>query len=438
MSACCSYKRLNIGSICATVALGLILAIALQLVQPACALASNVSAAEQTAFDRSVAAIKDYQHQPHTIQVDVSDLGLSSKQKQQVQDRVHYTGEYFWVKTLSSGRYDANTLYYECIADDATIASMRTKYEAGMRQALSAGKGKSGYAKLHALHDWLIDQNEYRYDGVYNHKSSYGVIAEGTGDCLSFALGAQALYNRAGFKMLYVENMAIDHAWNYVNIGGKWFNVDTGFDNGYSYGGSHFWPKGVSHIYLALSDKVLGKNGAHGSKWTVFENGKPTTAYHATSNAYVNTTKVDSSCKKKLGKNRSFTRDRVTYKVIAKGKVRVSACLRQGSTVSIPSSIKYRGYTYKVTSVSKKAFRGASNAGRVNLGANVASLSKAALGGSNAKVLKVSSKKLSKKKVRGCLSGSKVVQVKVPKSKVKAYKKIFTKKNCGKSVRVTS
>ncbi|MCR5340118.1 MAG: leucine-rich repeat domain-containing protein, partial [Saccharofermentans sp.] len=44
--------------------------------------------------------------------------------------------------------------------------------------------------------------------------------------------------------------------------------------------------------------------------------------------------------------------------------------------------------------------------------------------------------KLTKKGVKKSLKGSKVKTVKVKKSKVKKYKKYFTKKNCGRRVKV--
>ena len=44
--------------------------------------------------------------------------------------------------------------------------------------------------------------------------------------------------------------------------------------------------------------------------------------------------------------------------------------------------------------------------------------------------------KLTKKGVKKSLKGSSVKTVKVKKSKVKKYKKYFTKKNCGRKVKV--
>ena len=50
------------------------------------------------------------------------------------------------------------------------------------------------------------------------------------------------------------------------------------------------------------------------------------------------------------------------------------------------------------------------------------------------RTVKIKTKKLTKKSVKNCFKGSKVKTVKVPKKYAKKYKKIFTKKNCGKKV----
>ena len=73
----------------------------------------------------------------------------------------------------------------------------------------------------------------------------------------------------------------------------------------------------------------------------------------------------------------------------------------------------------------------------VTLGKKVRKVSKGAFAKCAACTeLVVKTTKLAKKSVKGCLKGSKVKTVKVPKAKLKAYKKIFTKKVAGKKVTV--
>ena len=155
-----------------------------------------------------------------------------------------------------------------------------------------------------------------------------------------------------------------------------------------------------------------------------------------------------------------------------------------GNTV-MPSTVTEDGVTYKVTSIAPDAFRGVKYFKSFTIGAYVtvignnafygcANLTKVSGGarlktiGSNAfarcpklSSFKISSKvlskigtyafakdsklktvyiksttKLTKKGVKKSLKSSKVKTVKVKKSKVKKYKKYFTKKNCGRKVKV--
>ena len=79
----------------------------------------------------------------------------------------------------------------------------------------------------------------------------------------------------------------------------------------------------------------------------------------------------------------------------------------------------------------------------VTIGANVEKINKKAFQKSKAKTLIIKTKYLTKSRVKGSLKGSKIKTVKVKvgskkmnKKYVKKYKKIFTKKNAGKKVRV--
>ena len=90
------------------------------------------------------------------------------------------------------------------------------------------------------------------------------------------------------------------------------------------------------------------------------------------------------------------------------------------------------------TEISAKAFKGCSVLKSVTVPAKVKSIGSCAFYKSGVKTLTVKSTKLTKAGVKDCLKGSNVIKVKVPKSKLKAYKKLFTKQNCGKSVKVVA
>lgn len=130
--------------------------------------------------------------------------------------------------------------------------------------------------------------------------------------------------------------------------------------------------------------------------------------------------------------------------------------------VKIPATARYAGVTYKVTSVADKAFRNNKKVTNITVGTNVKSIGRSAFekctklktvtvgknvtkigknafgGCKNLKTLTIKSAKLTKK---GLASGSfkgitKKTVVKVPKGKVKAYKKLLQSKGLDKKVKV--
>ena len=109
-----------------------------------------------------------------------------------------------------------------------------------------------------------------------------------------------------------------------------------------------------------------------------------------------------------------------------------AAALAVASTVDKP--------TFTAADAKKASALGATT---ITLGPKVKKIAKNAFKGTKIKTIVVKTKKLTKKSVKGSLKGSKVkaVKVKIGKAKVnkkyvKKYKKIFTKKNAGKKVKV--
>ena len=176
----------------------------------------------------------------------------------------------------------------------------------------------------------------------------------------------------------------------------------------------------------------------------------------------------------------------VTYPAIdGTGMVTLCTVPSDIASIKIPDVAEYNGVKYKVSSIASAAFKNHTALKSVVIGANVTTIdSQAFQGCSNLvsvtgggklatigtrafekchklKTFKITSKslkkigpyafsgdkalntltvkkttKLTKSGVKKSLKGSSVKKVKVKKSKIKKYKKIFTKKNCGKKVKV--
>ena len=130
----------------------------------------------------------------------------------------------------------------------------------------------SNEAKAQAINAWLIRHGSYDRDAfnasvryqkngawdidvatVYYNRFSYaqnatGILLRGKGVCASYAAAFKALADRAALPCLYVTGTVNttkeSHAWNKVNLGGRWLIVDSAWND----------EGGISDRYFGLTD----------------------------------------------------------------------------------------------------------------------------------------------------------------------------------------
>lgn len=142
----------------------------------------------------------------------------------------------------------------------------------------------------------------------------------------------------------------------------------------------------------------------------------------------------------KVGKKATVSGSK--YKVTAvKGTrtVQFTKGKKNAKSIVVPSTVKISGKNYKVTTIAKNAFKGNKKLAKVTIGKNVNKIGVSAFQNcSKLKSIVIKSTKLTAKKVgKNAFKGiNKKATFKVPKSKVKAYKKIVKAKGAGKNVKV--
>ena len=165
----------------------------------------------------------------------------------------------------------------------------------------------------------------------------------------------------------------------------------------------------------------------------------PTNAPTEPTKAPTNPTKKPSTSVK-VGKKATISGSQ--YKVTAvKGTrtVQFTKGKKNAKKIVIPSTVKVSGKSYKVTTIAKNALKGNKKLTKLTIGANVTKIGANAFRGcSKLKSIIVKTKKLTKSKVgSNAFKGINAkATVKVPKAKVKAYKKIVKAKGAGKNVKV--
>ena len=375
-------------------------------------LAPALTAREKKAYRRALAAVMDYKNQPSTITVNVSDLRLTAAQALHVGYALHSNGEIFWVNTYDDNFFKKDAFTLPCTYSDAAITRMRAKLDRAVERALARlGSGMSAVNKVHTLHDYLIDKVDY---GA-SCKTSYDALVRHKADCFGFTQAMDLLLRRAGFSTDVAYNFAGSHSWNLVKVSGKWYHVDVTWDNGFT--GGLFWEKTRCHLYLLQADSYMANDG-----YTSGERGRWWAHHACSTKKYQETSSFtfEKSCKTYKLYTSGLAADGLRYKVCGSHKVRLvgvsGAAAKRARKLVVPARVSYKGVTYKVVGIGASAFAKA-----------------------KAKTVEVAATALSASRTKGCLTGSKVKQVKLTgaaRAKRATLRKCFAEKNCGRKVKV--
>ncbi len=146
--------------------------------------------------------------------------------------------------------------------------------------------------KALTVHDYMISIADYPTifdeNGTYVpaldleiYHSAYGFFLNHRVVCQGFTLAYQYIMNTLGVPCVYVASDAMNHAWNLIQIGGAWYNVDLTFDN-HDYDTEENTNGSVMHAYFLKSDTFFSSDS--GIEWHY--GGVPDNGEAATSTLY--------------------------------------------------------------------------------------------------------------------------------------------------------
>mgnify|MGYP002508862346 FL=1 len=141
------------------------------------------------------------------------------------------------------------------------------------------------------------------------------------------------------------------------------------------------------------------------------------------------------------GRNITEVKSKSTYKVTnpaaQNGTVEFTNTNLTKSTITIPETIIIDSAVYKVTAISKNAFKNNKKIKKVTVGKNIKTIGSGAFSGcKNLKTIIIKSKQIKtvgKNAFKGIHSKA---EIKVPKKKLKSYRKMFSKKGLKDSVKI--
>ncbi|MCQ4088708.1 transglutaminase domain-containing protein [Saccharibacillus sp. JS10] len=139
-------------------------------------------------------------------------------------------------------------------------------------------KDMNDHMKVKAIHDWVV--RTLQYDTTLSKFTAYEGLKTGSTVCQGYALLTYDMLTQAGFESNivegYVKNEA--HAWNMVKLDGKWYQIDTTWDDPLPDRGDR-----VSTSYYLLTDAQLKED----HRWKTANYPNAVTPYDQTLNALI-------------------------------------------------------------------------------------------------------------------------------------------------------
>ena len=189
---------------------------------------SYSSAAYKTVYD----GIKGYQSA-----IDISSYKMNGDQLASLMQDIknnepmfYYLGKsYSYSASISSGKITALKPKYSYTEQE--IPTMNSFINSELDSILKTlPNGLDEYEKALYLHDYICVNFEYDLKGTGYH-DIYNMLLYKRGVCQAYTLLYDELLLRVGIKTSAVSSDSINHIWNQVYLGGKWYHVDVTWDD---------------------------------------------------------------------------------------------------------------------------------------------------------------------------------------------------------------
>lgn len=208
--------------------------------------------------------------------VDVSAYMMSVTSINNIVNRIlDRNPEYFYVDLdNSSFAMDdfgfVEEMYFSYKGTKSQIEKQRLELETTANKILSyIDEDYSTFDKVLFLHDYITSHNEYDIDGVYEDVDkidfhsfdAYGCLVNNKSVCQGMSDAFYLLCTKLDIGVYMCNSYDMGHAWNVVNVDGKYYHLDITWDDdsskvGLNFDGENFLDVVgvVSHDYFLKSD----------------------------------------------------------------------------------------------------------------------------------------------------------------------------------------
>ena len=184
-----------------------------------------------------------------------------------------YCPELFFTDQSLEMRYDGSSYKVSLgyTISPSQYAGMKQQLDAAVQEVISGITDEmTDVEKALYIHDFIILNCGYDQKG--DSFDMYSCLVNGSAVCQGYSLAYMyILKNYLDIDCTIVYSETMNHAWNYVKIGGSWYHVDlTKDDAGSSYKNTSYDNCGfVKHENFLLSDQACRTTSDPHSNWKV-------------------------------------------------------------------------------------------------------------------------------------------------------------------------
>lgn len=182
-----------------------------------------------------------------------SELKTAIDQAMQIDPYINYTikgYEFSFRGTVTSADVIVKLSYRETKEQTAYVDNT---VRAALSQMITANM--TNHEKVRAIHDWIVKR--LKYDETLQKYTAYDGLSTGSTVCQGYALLTYKMLDDVGITNLIIEGRAGGqlHAWNLVQLDGKWYHMDTTWDDPLP-----DRPNEVSTAYYMLTDAEMRRD----------------------------------------------------------------------------------------------------------------------------------------------------------------------------------
>ncbi|EON74099.1 transglutaminase domain-containing protein [Lysinibacillus sphaericus] len=147
---------------------------------------------------------------------------------EQAQKQATYASGHLEGVSITSDSEGNVTLKVKYFTNQTQEAAVQKKVDQVLKTIIKPSMTQ--FQKVKAVNDYIVSNAAYGNKTKASPHSAYALLMEGQAVCQGYALLAYKMLTQAGIETEYVVgfvNSNQGHAWNMVKIDGKWYHLDT-------------------------------------------------------------------------------------------------------------------------------------------------------------------------------------------------------------------